>query len=168
MKKNRIKKIIEGFSLVEMIIYIFLLTLLMTAVVRSIVTVSSSYGSLRNTKTISSSAETLLNRFNYEVKTATNFSGTFGTSSGSLTLSQGPTTTIFSLNGAGRAVISINGSTDYLTSTDVKVTKLAFYKLQAASSSLGVTLQATLQNSKDVKIESENFESTVLIRKSIQ
>lgn len=170
MKKNNFKKrkfSEKAFSLPEMIIYIFMLTLLIGAVTTAMVNVSSSYGIVRGSKGIVSSAETLLNRFDYEVKEANNLTGTFGTSSGSLTLYNGATTTIFSLDSSGRVLISINGSSDYLTSSEVKVTKLTFYVLQASSSSLGVTLQTTITSLVNSKAVPQNFESTVLIREAV-
>jgi len=166
-KINKVSRV-RGFSLIEMIIYILMLTMLMTTVVRSMVTITSSYGTLRGTKAITSSAEVLFNRLNYEVKNSLNLSGTFGTSSGSLTLNQGATTTVFLLDSSGRVVISVNGVSDYLTSSEVKVTKLAFYKLQATSTSFGVTMQTTMKSQTDPKVKAENFESTVLLRKTIQ
>ncbi len=158
------KKQKEGFSLIEMVAYVGLLALLVTAVVKSLVSMTSSYADLRVAKSIVSSAETLLNRFTYEVKKTTSLSGSFGTSSGSLTLNQGATTTIFSLDNSGRAIISINGTSAFLTGSDVKVTNFTFNQLQATSTSKGVTLQLTLTNSSGRTIKSENFEATSLTR----
>ncbi len=159
-----IKKSAKGFSLVEMVVYIALLALLVIAVVKSLVFMTSSYADIRVTKSIVSSAETLLNRFTYEVKRATTLSGAFGTTTGSLTLNQGATTTIFSLDSSLRAVISVNGTTAYLTGSEVKVTNFTFNQLQATTTSKGVTLQLTLTNSSGRTVKSENFEATSLTR----
>lgn len=154
----------KGFSLIEMVIYVALLALLVTATVKSLVFMTSSYADVRVSKAIVSSAETLLNRFTYEVKKSNALSGAFGTTSGMLTLTQGTTTTVFSLDNSGRAVISVNGAADFLTSSDVKVTSLVFNQLQATSTSKGVTLQVTIKNSSGRTIKSENFEASSLTR----
>lgn len=162
-KKSYTKKE-AGFSIVETLVYIFLVALLTIAVVTVLSRMTKSYKDIRSERAMSLSANTLLNRFSYEVRRATNLSGTFGISSSTLTLTQGTTTTSFSLEASSsRVLITTNGVQDYLTSSDTRVTSLIFYLLQATSTSKGATLQFTISNTSG-NIRTENFESSSIIR----
>jgi|GEM_PF-4885781 len=158
------KKDSSGLSLVETLIYIFLVVLLTISVVRSFVYMAKSYRDIRSERAIALSANTLLNRFSYEVRRANDLSGTFGTATSTLSLTQGTTTTIFSLeSSSSRVVISTNGVQDYLTSSETRVSALTFLKLQATSTSKGSAIQFTISNTKG-NIRTENFESSSIIR----
>ncbi len=151
----------SGFSLVEMIIYLALLTVLLIAVINSLSYMMKNYRELKAAKSIAISANEVLSRFSYEVKKANNLSGSFGTSSGTLTLTTGTSTTVFSLN-ASRIKITVNGISDYLTSTDTSVSSLYFYKLNATTTSLGAVIEFTIKSA--INNRTEFFEDTVMIR----
>ncbi len=154
----------KGISLVESLIYIFLVVLLTIAIVSALARMTKSYGDIRAERAIALSANNLLNRFSYEVRRANSLSGTFGVSTSTLTLTQGTTTTIFSLEAStSRAIISTNGVQDYLTSSDTRINNLTFLKLQATSTSKGATIQFTISNSNG-NIRIESFESSSIIR----
>lgn len=158
-------KLVSGFSLVETLIYVFLIVLLTLSVVNSLVFMTKSYRDIRSVKSINLSANTLLNRFSYEVKRANNLSGTFGTATSTLILTQGVNTLIFSLEASSsRVIISTNGIKDYLTSAETKVTALTFLKLQATSTSYGAVIQFTISNSSGNNVKTENFESSDVLR----
>ena len=162
---KELRKNSSGFSLVEMLIYVFLVALLTIAIVNSLVFMTKSYKDVRAAKSIALSANTLLNRFSYEVKKANDLSGSFGSSSSTLSLTEGTTTIIFSLeSSSSRVLISTNGINDYLTSAETKVTALTFLKLQATSTSKGAVIQFTISNSGGNNIKTENFELSALIR----
>ena len=166
-QKSKIKSqnLLRGFSLVEILIYVFLIALLTIAVVNSLVFMTKSYQDIRSAKAITLSANTLLNRFSYEVKKSSDLSEVFGSSSNTLSLTQGSSTVIFSLeSSSSRILISTNGIQDYLTSSDTKVTTLTFLKLQATSTSKGAIIQFTISNSNGNNIKTENFESSAVIR----
>jgi len=162
-QKSKIKSqnLLRGFSLVEILIYVFLIALLTIAVVNSLVFMTKSYQDIRSAKAITLSA----NRFSYEVKKSSDLSEVFGSSSNTLSLTQGSSTVIFSLeSSSSRILISTNGIQDYLTSSDTKVTTLTFLKLQATSTSKGAIIQFTISNSNGNNIKTENFESSAVIR----
>ncbi len=150
-----------GFSLVEMIIYIFLLTILLITIVDSLTFMIKKTRELKAEKAIAISANEFLNRFSYEVKRATNLDGTFGTTSGSLTLTRGTSTSIFSLENS-RAKITIDGISNFLTATDTPITNFNFYKLAATTTSKGVVVQFTITSSNTSR--SESFQATEMIR----
>ncbi len=164
MQKSKIKNLNKGLSLVEMIIYIFLVSLLVVSILNVFVRMSKTYRDIRAAKSITLSASTVLNRFSYEVKQARDISGTFGVSSSSLSLTRGATTTIFSLGAGNRIAISINGVTDYLTSVDNQVTNLTFLKLLATTTSKGVTIQFTITNNSGTTRHTANFETSSILR----
>jgi type II secretory pathway pseudopilin PulG len=154
----------KGFSLIETLIYIFMLTVLLVALIQTFSYMLKTSKDIKSEKSIISSASVLLNRFTYEVRRATDVSGTFGTSSGSLTLTFGTTTTIIYLdNSTKRAVISVNGAIDYLTSSDITVNSLIFNKLLATTTSKGAYMQLSMTN-KFGTAHTENFETSAIIR----
>jgi type II secretory pathway pseudopilin PulG len=155
----------SGFSLVETLIYVFLVVLLTIAVVNSLVFMTKSYRDIRSARAISLSANTLLNRFSYEVKRADDLDGVFGTASSTLTLTKSTSTTAFSLEASSsRVLITTDGIQDYLTSSEVRVTALTFLKLQATSTSKGTVIQFTISNTNGNTTRIENFESSAMIR----
>jgi hypothetical protein len=157
----------KGIAIAEILIYLFFLAAFTLAIMKSFVIIASSYSTIRGSKSITSSAETLLNRFAYEVRSAGSLSGTFGVASGTLSLTDGSTTTSFSLEStSGRPIITVSGAASYLTSSDVTATKFTLYQLQASSTSSGVTLQMTLKNTANKNTPSENFEASAMIRNS--
>jgi len=154
----------QGLSLVEAIIYIFLVALLTITIVSALARMTKSYRDIKAERAIALSANSLLNRFSYEVRKANDLSGTFGTASGTLSLVDGTSTTVFSLEASSsRVLISTNGVQDYLTSSDTEVSALTFLMLQATSTSKGATIQFTISNSNG-DIRTGNFESSSLIR----
>jgi hypothetical protein len=164
-KQNRYT---NGFSLMEMLIYISFVTVLTIAVINALIYMSSSYKNVQSARAITASAGTFLNRLSYEVKNANNLSGTFGISTSSLILTKGATTTIITLDtNTHRVSISVNNSLDYLTSADTRVTNLTFNRLQATSTSLGILVQFIITGGNGKYLKSENFQSSVLIRNVI-
>ncbi len=151
----------KGFSLIEMIIYLSLLTVLLVAVVNSLAYMMKNYRELKAAKSIAVSANEVLNRFSYEVKRANNLDGSFGTSSGSLTLTNGTSTIIFSLD-SPRIKVTQDGISDFLSSSDISVTNLQFYKLNATTTSKGSVMQFTMRSTLNNRTES--FEDTSMIR----
>ncbi len=82
-----------GVSLVEMLVYIALLTSVTTLVVNGLVTMSKSYTDLRLSKNITTSATTALSRMVYEIRQAQSVDATqstFVTNPGQLTLNTTP------------------------------------------------------------------------------
>ncbi len=156
-------KFVRGFDLVETLIYIALLVVLTLAIINSLTIMSKTYRDVRGEKSIITSANTFLNRFEYEVRRSNGISGTFGTTSSSLTLTMGATSTIISLDNTNRVIISVNGVSDYLTSSEVQVTSLQFNQLIATSTSAGVLLQFSMKNNFGTP-KTENFETGALLR----
>ena len=157
---ERPEKKSSGFSLIETLIYVFLVALLTIAIVSSLARMTKSYRDIKAERAMALSANNLLNRFSYEVRRSNGLGGTFGTATGTLSLTQGTSTTAFSLeSSSGRVLISTNGIQDYLTSSDTRISALTFYKLQATSTSKGVAIQFTISNSIG-NIRTENFESS--------
>ncbi len=146
--------------MVEILIYIFLLTVLTVALTNSLVIMTKTYRDIKAKKAIITSANTLLNRFSYEVRRSSSVSGTFGTSSANVSLVYGTTTTIISLESStSRAIVTQNGVSDYLTSSDVTVNSLGLYKLQAT----GTMMQFSITNNNGTP-KQENFETSAVIR----
>ncbi len=138
------------------------MTILTVAIINALVFMTKTYKDVKAKKSIGVSANTLLNRFTYEVRKASSVSGTFGISSSSINLVSGATTTIISLDSSKRVVVSVNGISDYLTSSDVTVNSLIFYKLQSTSSK-GAIMQFSITNN-NISSKTENFETGAITR----
>ena len=146
----------SGFSLVEMLIYIFLITALTVVVVNSLVFMSKNYYALSGEKNIALSASTFLNRFSYEVRQATNFS----ISSSSLTLTGGDSGSMVFATSTSRQLV-LNGNS--LSIPGVGISKLLFKPLKT-SVSQGINVQATFTTGSGSTARSQNFQLTTMLR----
>lgn len=162
--KNKIGNLFRAFSLVETLIYISVSALLLVVVVNSFAYMIKSYRDIHSVKSVAFSADVLLNRFSYEVKKSNNLNVSFSATSSSLILNQGTSTIMFSLEAStSRVLISTNGTEDYLTSPETKVSTLEFYKLQANATSSGAVIKFRIINPNAVN-DIEEFESGAMIR----
>lgn len=161
----------NGFSLVEMVVYIAILTLMSVYVVNSLTTLTRSYNDLRLAKNVNNSAAVALQRMVYEIRQAStvdSVNSTFGTSPGQLTLNttdaSGNATTaqFFVLNGVLRVKM---GGVDQgpITQSNAVVTNLIFKQVQN-SISKGIVITLGLQSSFGTKVRSETFYTTAVLR----
>lgn len=145
----------QGFSLVETLIYIFLVTILSVVVVNSIVFMSKSFYTLRNEKNIALSASTFLNRLSYETRQASAYSLVGST----LTLTGGESSMVFATSSTNQ--ILLNGSS--LSIPDVTVEKLLFKQLKT-SNSQGLSVELVLSAGNGSNARTQNFQLTTMLR----
>lgn len=168
MKKNLRT---TGVSLVEMLVYIALLTSVTTLVVNGLVTMSRSYTDLRLSKNITTSATTALSRMVYEIRQAQSIDAvqsTFVTSPGQLTLnttpaSGTPTTVRFYVQNGILRVMTGGVDEGQITLSNTSVSSLTFNRIQN-SISQAIKINLTLQTTVGSKTKTETFYTTAVLR----
>jgi len=156
--KKRLKK--GGYTLVEMLIYILLTTILMVVVVDAFVFMSKTYQELSVSKNIATSAGTLLNRIAYEVRQAKTISvpQTSCINGQTCLTVVGDVTTNFFLSNNQMVV---NG--DALTGTGTAITSFVVNPI-STSVSQGVLVRMTMDSGTGSSTQTRIFETTVMTR----
>lgn len=161
-----------GFSLIEMLFYVALLSLALVGLFETLIAITRSYGSLKNTMTIEREASTLLERILRESRNANEIdtSSILSVNPGKLILSTTsatgtPRTVEFSMND-GKLVYKENGNLiGNLTSGRTLVTNLIFKGIATGRSS-GVKVDMTIESGSGQTKKTENFYATAVLRDS--
>lgn len=168
-----LKKRKKGFSLVEMMVYISILTLLVGVLVSSLRAIVVTYRHIKVMRTIETSALTTLERITREIKNGESITAAqsvFGTASSSITivgkntLEAAKTSYIYVQNG----VIKIREDgveKGQLTSSSTQVTNFTL-RLIDQSDSDAVKIEISLQAGTGDFIKNETFYSTAVLRGS--
>jgi len=158
----------KGFSLLEMLIYVSILSLLLVVVIGVLTSVARSYDTLKISKTLNHAAIVSLERITREVRNASGVQtgqSIFGSSPGRLYLSSGVDTVDFYIS-EGMLMINKNGAFEGpLTSPDVSIIDLVF-NYSTTTRSEFVTVNMTLQSGTSTKMRTEKFYSTIVLRGS--
>ncbi len=163
----------RGFSLVEMLFYVVILSCALLAVLQTLIVLTRSYGILKNVQSIEQESAFSLERLVREVRNANaidDAGSTFGATPGKLLLNS------TDVSGIARTVefSVVNGSlslkesgvvTGVLTSSSTAVTSLVFRKITTARSK-GVKIEMTLTSGTSTSARTENFYITAVLRDS--
>jgi len=153
---------VHGFTLVEMMIYVALMTIITLVVVQSLMVV------LKSNRI--SFAEVNLRNSGYSAMEALireiNSSDSITAASGILVMSQETNIVTFSTSSSGVLNFTdINGNVGPLTSKNIIVKSLAFTKINTGRSE-AVRIQMTLQTTVGGIVKSEDFQTTAILRGS--
>lgn len=163
----------KGFSVVELLVYIAIMTLVLTSIVVLLVNATKILTRVKEIKEIRTSALVSFERMTREIKEAKSVTlaeSALGTNPGSLTLQSSddtgtPLEVKFALNDDGDLVLYYDGvSRGSLVSSDVSVDDIEFYRIDDSVSE-SVRIKLTLTH-KDVPEKPETFYTTVLLRGS--
>lgn len=164
-----------GFSLVEMLVYIAILTLLVGVLISSLRAIVTTYRHIKVSRTIETSALTALERITREIKNGSSItvgSSSFGTASSSITVvgknasEVSKTTYIYLQSGVLR--INEDGTPKgQLTSSSTVVTNFTLNFINQTASD-AVKIQLTLQAGQGAYQRQETFYSTAILRGSYQ
>lgn len=163
----------QGFSLVEMLIYVALMALIAVALVNSIMTITRSYNQLRVRAAIDASAATAFNRMILEIRNAESIdvaTSTFDTSPGALGLnstdSSGNATTTRFYVASGRLRLIV-GTADQgpLTASTTAITSLIFRRLSTTTSE-AVKIEMQIDGQSGHATKTGTYYSTVVLRGS--
>ena len=172
-QRSKVKGSAAGFSLVEMLFYIAILSLALLVVTETLLIMVRSYGSLRAAQQIAQDASLSLERMMREIRDAngtTDAESVLGLHPGELFLSTtdargAPRTVEFSLSN-GQLVLKENGvQSGALTSTKTSITNMVFRKIVTARSK-GVKIELSMRSGAGSAARSENFHATAVLRDS--
>lgn len=161
----------QGFSLLEMLIYIAILVLMLAVIMNIIVSLLRSERVIKALRNVESSAALSLERIGRETRQAEtiNLAGSvLGSSPGELVLSGSdesgnPRTVRFHL-ASGVLMFSENGvDVGALTQAEARISNLVFY-LFSGSNSQGIRTEITIESGTSTHYRSENFYSSALLR----
>lgn len=165
MKRNRNNKGLSaqtGYSLLELLIYIALFTIISVLLIRSLVVIMRTYASAQANRRLQNNGEVILERISREVRDAKSISsGTFSVSPGTLTLIGDDGTVSFAVvNGA--LEINDGGTVGALSTSAVAITTLIFRKIETPNGE-GVKTELMLTTTNST-LKSTSFYSTTLLR----
>ena len=171
--KNTYVNFSKGFSLVEAIFYISLLTVVLVSTVNMLLAVTQSYRSVKLAQAIERSASVSFERMTREIRQAMSIDSvgsTLGSSPGTLVLrlvdqSGNNHTTTFSVEDGG-LILTIDGvEHGRVTSSNVSVLNLVFNRIYTGISE-AVKIEMTLQSSQGDLQRSDSFYTTVVLKGS--
>lgn len=164
----------QGFSIVEMIIYVGLLAIILVATVNMLLVMTKAYGYLKFSRHIQSSAITALDRMVRDIRNAESVNvsqSTLGTSPGILTLNtttatSSPQTIQFFVSNGALRLKQDGGDIGPLTVSDVTVQNLIFRQMNTGiSEAVKIELTLTAGTGRPTA-RSANFYATALLRDS--
>jgi Tfp pilus assembly protein PilW len=157
----------NGYSLIELVVYIAIFIALSLLLVQSLITAVKVYAASVGTRALASNGDLVLDRLTREVRAATSVSGgTFGITPSTITLSgkdaNGAARTVTFSVANGAIDISDNGAVAVLTGSSVTVTNFtATHFTNANSDALRIALTLTTTSGTP---QSATFYTTVLTR----
>ncbi len=170
-KSGSRRRAANGFSMVEMLIYLALLTSVTVFLVNGISALTKSYADIRLAKAVSASAGAALQRIIYETRQASSINlggSTFSANPGVLSLvsenAAGATTTVaFTVSNGVLRVARGGVDEGPLTLSGASVTNFTLALLQnGVSNAVRVTL--TVQSSFGTKTRTDTFYTTAVTR----
>lgn len=167
----KIKNSKSGYSIVEILIYIAVFTVLTTVVMNAFIVLTSFYAQNRTHHDLLENGNSVMERMSREIRNADSIrtsTSTFGTSPGVLDLENYVDVTTstyvkFSTTN-GELNLSVNNTNlGNLLSSNVQVTSLVFRKITTTNST-AVKIEMTLRDTKDQTSLAENFYDTIILR----
>lgn len=161
----------DGFSLVEMLIYVAILLIMLIVIINVVLSVAGSDKVIRALRNIENSAALAIERINREARSADAIvvaSSIFDSHPGKLVLSSeiggGPPRTVEFYLLDGQLILKEDGvDTGALTSAEATVTSLVFRRF-ASSTVEGVRTEISLTSGTSTSFRSETFYTSVLLR----
>ena len=161
----------QGFSLVEMLIYVSILSLMLVVIINTIGTLTSSLRRIKSTKAIESSSIAVLERVIRETRDATSVNGAqsvLGSNPGTLSLNSkdingNARTVLFSVIG-GRLHVTENGvDQGPLTQGEITIQNIVFQSTTTQNST-GIKVDLKMSAGTSTAYRSEQFYSSAVLR----
>jgi type II secretory pathway pseudopilin PulG len=171
MENNKPNKKEQGFSLIEMIVYISVITVMFLAIVQTVLSFSQSYRDLVVLRSLDRSAMSILERMTRDIRNSNSIntgSSVFVTNPGILSLTQtlsgnSTTTRFYTDNG----VMKIDVNAAYigpLTMSKTSVTNLVFRQITGTTTAIKIDL--TLQATSGPITRTKPYHTTVILKGS--
>ncbi|MEK7589965.1 MAG: prepilin-type N-terminal cleavage/methylation domain-containing protein [Patescibacteria group bacterium] len=161
-KKHKTK----GFSLLESLVYMAILSLMTVIIINILVSTAKAYNILRLARSINNSAITSLERMTREIKSADNISmadSTFGTHPGKLKINISADTKEFYIDNGTLKIKETGVDKGALTLDGVSVDNLVFRNLDNGTSK-AVRIEMTLSGTHRNITNTKKFYSFVVLR----
>ncbi len=160
----------KGYTMVEMVIYIAIMSIVLLLIVNTVLSLTKSYRDLYALRIVDSTAVDSMERMTREIRGATSVDTTnsvFNTDPGVLTLvstlgSTSTTTKFYISNGALK--MDINGSYfGPLSDVDATIDSLTFAKLDSGIST-AVKIDMTVSGRSGLAVKTKNYHTTILLK----
>jgi Tfp pilus assembly protein PilW len=164
----------SGFTLVETIIYVVLMTLVMGVIVQMLIAIGGIYRGIKLESELENSGTIAMETMLREIRNASNVSvseSVLGVSPGTLTISgidenSNPYKVAFNTSAGGAIMVSKNGAAPVaLTSSSGAVSYLLFTRITNANSE-GVRIELEMSGSSGTASKSERFYGFTVLRGS--
>lgn len=158
----------SGFSLVEMVVYVTLLTLILLALVNIVFSFTKSYEQLGALRAAENTGMNAMERMVRDIHAASSIDvgdSTLSTSPGVLTLLIGASTTEFYTSN-GEIRVKVDG-TDIgpLSVSSAKITSLIFRQI-ATSTAQAVKIDMTVQGTVGSSVKTKTYHATAILKNS--
>ena len=163
----------RGFTLIEMLVYIAILSIATAIALSSVIAFSDSFINFKISRNITTAALTSMERMTRDIRSANSIdtgSSTFDAHPGRLTFLTGEVSTTvveFYIDNGVLKVKEDGVEIGALTRSEIVVTNLVFRQLDSGISK-AVRIEITLESTVGSSVKSNKFYSTVLIRNSVQ
>ncbi|MBI3634511.1 MAG: hypothetical protein HY228_02740 [Candidatus Yonathbacteria bacterium] len=183
-KKNNVKifrstkmmpRLVSGFTLVEMVIYIAFFAMLSALAVQATIIVMNSFYRLRLTQNVDQSATVALERLSREIRNAYDVDAaqsTFETNPGRLMLNTkdaggANTTTEFYMSTGNQLGIKEGGvDKGVLVTKNVTLTNLVFRSISTTNSK-AIKIEVSFRDSRSSAVQTVKFYDTIVLRGSV-
>jgi type II secretory pathway pseudopilin PulG len=161
----------QGFMLIEMIVYIAVITVMFLAVTQTVISFSKSYRDLVALRLVDRSAMSVFERMTRDVRNANAvnaLSSVFVTSPGVLAVNQtqsgNSTTTRFYTDNGVLKVDVAGGYVGPLTMNSTRVTSLTFKQMTGTTTAIKVDM--TLQATSGAAVRTKTYHTTIILKGS--
>ena len=166
----------EGFTLVEMLVYIGIFVMVSALIINFVFSIAGSWGHGRALRDVTQGGRLIMERLSHELRLASSVNigaSILDTSPGRLVLNTFDTATSstqstldVSLSGTELGIQRGAASPTTLSGGAVRVTHLTFTDLKAASTSEAVWVSLTVESGSGRFIKQKTFEALVVLRGS--
>lgn len=173
--RSKFKFYTAGFTLVEMVIYIAILSVIVVLVISSVLAMSKSLSSINTSRKINNFAETSLERLVREIRFAGSvdtLGSTFGVNPGILKLntidpaSESPTTVEFYIDGTDLMIKEGAGVAEDITPSSLSITNLIFYDIVVPGISESIKIEIEVNGESLFGNKVEKFYNTAVLKRS--
>ncbi len=157
----------KGNSLIELIVYLAIFSVLCLVIIRSLVTSMTVYGQSQGYRKIQEQGALVMERITREIRQATSVTGTYNTSPGNITLTgkdiSGTVQTIAFSMSSGKVWVSLNGGAlSPLTAGNIAPSSLIFRPV-TTSKRTAIKVELILTTTSGASITAP-FQTTVFLR----
>ncbi len=142
-------KTTSGVTLVELLVYMALVSLFMVVLVQLFTSIFSLQLTTQSTSTLTQDARFIIARMGYDLENAASVSvpGTLGQTSTSLSfVAEDGSARSYSLDGSGNLVETVSGSSANLNGLDTKITNITFERVGTSGQKPTIQVNFTIES----------------------